>query len=332
VTALTVVVVAEEAMAGQRYVRTPWAAAVPPRPWYAAGMSERPGPVLVTGANSGIGLAAAVRLAGRGWRVWGTVRSGEKAERLCAAAEAVDVDDRVRPLLLDVSDHQAVVAAFADLPDFYAVVNNAGMTLTGAVEEVPAQEARALLDVNLVAPAVVSACALPGMRRLGGGRIVMVSSLAGRAAVLPFQGWYHASKFGLEALSDVLRVEVAGFGVRVVVVQPGFVSTGLLGKSEQQADTRDPASSRYAPGYARVARLTGLVESLAPSVGVVAGTVVTAVESRRPRRRYVVGVESLPVRGVASLPDEITDRLVRLVADLRPAPPSDPRPGPTSPA
>lgn len=291
-------------------------------------MTERPGPVLVTGANSGIGLAAALRLADRGWPVWGTVRSEQKAETLEAAAEALDLDDRVRPLLLDVSDHAAVVAAFADLPDFYAVVNNAGMTLAGAVEEVPAREAQALLDVNLVAPAVVSACALPGMRRLGGGRIVMVSSLAGRAAVLPFQAWYHASKFGLEALSDVLRVEVAGFGVAVVVVQPGFVSTGLLGKADEQAGTRDPSGSLYAPGYARVARLTRLVESLAPSADAVAGCVVTAVESRRPRRRYVVGVESLPVRGIAVLPDEITDRVVRLVADLRPAPPP---PGPTTP-
>jgi NAD(P)-dependent dehydrogenase (short-subunit alcohol dehydrogenase family) len=266
-------------------------------------------------------LAASLRLADRGWQVWGTVRSEQKAERLEAAAEAVDVDDRVRALLLDVSDHDAVVAAFADLPDFYAVVNNAGATLTGSVEEVPAAEAKALLDVNLVAPAVVSACALPGMRRLGTGRVVMVSSLAGRAALLPFQGWYHASKFGLEALADVLRVEVAGFGVSVVVVQPGFVSTGLLGKSEEQADRREPSGSVYAHGYARVARLTRLVESVAPSTDAVAGTVVTAVESRRPRRRYVVGVESLPVRGVAALPDPITDRLVRLVADLRPAPP-----------
>jgi NAD(P)-dependent dehydrogenase (short-subunit alcohol dehydrogenase family) len=240
-------------------------------------MTERPGPVLVTGANSGIGLAASLRLADRGWQVWGTVRSEAKAERLQAAAEAADLDNRVRPLVLDVSDHAAVAAAFDDLPDFYAVVNNAGMTLAGAVEEVPAPEAKALLDVNPVAPAVVSACALPGMRRLGGGRIVMVSSLAGRAAVLPFQAWYHASKFGLEALSDVLRVEVAGFGIRVVVVQPGFVRTGPLGKADEQAEGRDPSGSLYAPGYARVAQLT------------------------------------------------------RLVADLRPAPPSEPRPGPTSP-
>jgi NAD(P)-dependent dehydrogenase (short-subunit alcohol dehydrogenase family) len=224
--------------------------------------------------------------------------------------------------VLDVSDHDAVVAAFDDLPDFYGVVNNAGATLTGAVEEVPASQARALLDVNLVAPAVVTACALPGMRRLGAGRVVMVSSLAGRAAVMPFQGWYHASKFGLEALSDVLRVEVAGFGVKVAVVQPGFVSTGLLGKSEEQAGSRQPSTSPYARGYARVARLTGLVESVAPSADAVAGTICSAVESSRPRRRYLVGLEALPVRAVGYVPDEVSDRVVRLVADLRPTPTS----------
>ncbi len=277
----------------------------------------RPGPVLVTGANSGIGLASAVRLAQRGWDVWGTVRSDAKAETLAAAARDADVAERVHPLLLDVSDHPAVQQAFAELPDFHAVVNNAGATLTGAVEEVPADEAKALLDVNLVSPAVVTACALPGMRRLGGGRVVMVSSLAGRAAVMPFQGWYHASKFGLEALSDVLRVEVAAFGVKVAIVQPGFVSTGLFERSEHQADRRDPAHSPYARGYARIARLTDLVESVAPAPGSAAGAVVAAIESRRPKRRYHVGVEALPVRGLGYVPLEITDRVVRLVGDLR---------------
>ncbi len=282
--------------------------------------------MLVTGANSGIGLATSLRLAGRGWEVWGTVRSPAKSDVLRAAAREAGVDAQVHPLLLDVSDHDAVVAAFPGLPDFYGVVNNAGATLTGAVEEVPAGEAKGLLDVNLVAPAVVTACALPGMRRRGAGRVVMVSSLAGRTAVLPFQGWYHASKFGLEALSDVLRVEVAAFGVKVVVVQPGFVRTALLDKSEDQAGTRDPAASVYARGYARVARLTGLVESVAPTTDSVAATITTALESGRPRRRYLVGLESLPVRGVGYLPREITDPVVRLVADLRPGPgSSDPR-------
>jgi NAD(P)-dependent dehydrogenase (short-subunit alcohol dehydrogenase family) len=275
----------------------------------------RPGPVLLTGANSGIGLAASLRLAERGWEVWGTVRSRSKVAALRAAGRQAGVGERIRPVLLDVSDHDAVVARFRRFPAFWAVVNNAGMGVTGAVEEVPAEHAKEVLDVNLVTPAVVAACALPAMRERGSGRIVMVSSIAGRVAVLPFQAWYHASKFGLEALSDVLRVEVAPFGVQVVVVQPGFFATSILGKAEEQAQRRD-TSSPYASGYARTSAITTMIERVAPQPDAVAAAVVTAVESRRPRRRYLVGRETLPVRGLGYVPSPITDRVVRIVADL----------------
>ena len=124
--------------------------------------SKHPGPVLVTGANSGIGLATTLRLAERDWTVWGTVRGEDKARDLRKAASERKLGRRVRPLLLDVSDHDAVVAAWPELPDFYAVVNNAGYSQTGAIEEVSAAEARAQLDVNLIAPTVVSACESAG--------------------------------------------------------------------------------------------------------------------------------------------------------------------------
>ena len=175
-------------------------------------MATKPGPVLITGANSGIGLSATLALARRGWETWGTVRSKAKATTLRDAAVEAGVGDLVEPLVLDVSDDAAVRRAWPELPDFYGVVNNAGYSELGAVEEVSAEEARAQLDVNVVAPAVVSAMAIPAMRERGAGRIVMVSSIAGRAAIMPLNGWYHASKFALEALSDVLRMEVAGFG------------------------------------------------------------------------------------------------------------------------
>ena len=271
--------------------------------------------MLVTGANSGIGLASSLRLAERGWEVWGTVRSRGKAATLREAGREAGVGERIRPVQLDVSDHDAVAARFRRFPAFWAVVNNAGMGVTGAVEEVPAQAAKEVLDVNLVTPAVVAACALPAMRERGSGRVVMVSSIAGRVAVLPFQAWYHASKFGLEALSDVLRVEVAPFGVQVVVVQPGFFATSILGKAEEQAQGRD-AFSPYAAGYARTSTITEMIERIAPQPDAVAAAVVTAVESRRPRRRYLVGREALPVRGLGYVPSSITDRVVRVVADL----------------
>ena len=280
--------------------------------------TARPGPVLVTGANSGIGLATALRLAEREWTVYGTVRGEAKADLLREAARERKLGRRVHALLLDVSDHAAVVDAWKDLPDFYAVVNNAGYSETGAVEEVSAAQAKAQLDINLVAPAIVSACALPGMRRRGDGRIVMVSSVAGRASVLPLNAWYHASKFGLEALSDVLRVEVSGFGVRVVIVEPGFFKTSIGDKTRERADSRKKhRASPYAQAYDRMGRMLDLVERFAPSADVVARTITGAIESRRPRQRYIVGLDALATIATQPfIPRELTDLAMRLVAGL----------------
>jgi NAD(P)-dependent dehydrogenase (short-subunit alcohol dehydrogenase family) len=280
--------------------------------------TSRPGPVLVTGANSGIGLSTALRLAEREWTVYGTVRGEEKADALRDAARERKLGRRVHPVVLDVSDHAAVVAAWKDLPDFYAVVNNAGYSETGAIEEVSAAQAKAQLDVNLVAPAIVSACALPGMRRRGDGRIVMVSSVAGRASVLPLNGWYHASKFGLEALSDVLRVEVSGFGVRVVIVEPGFFRTRIGNKARERSESlARRRGSPYAKSYERMGSLLELVERLAPSADVVARTIGSAIESRRPRQRYIVGLDALATIATQPfIPRELTDLAMRLVAGL----------------
>jgi NAD(P)-dependent dehydrogenase (short-subunit alcohol dehydrogenase family) len=279
---------------------------------------KRPGSVLVTGANSGIGLATVLRLAQRGWDVYGSVRDTAKAGALREAAREARVAERVHPLQLDVSDHAAVVAAWPDLPDFYAVVNNAGYSETGAIEEVSAERARAQLDVNLIAPAVIASCALPAMRRRGAGRIVMVSSIAGRAVVMPLNGWYHASKFALEALSDVLRVEVASFGVRVVLVEPGFFKTGIGDRTREQTDAAAAhAGSPYAKAYERIATGLDLVERFAPPPDAVARTITNAIESARPRARYLVGVDALATAAaIPWIPRELTDFTMRLAGGL----------------
>jgi NAD(P)-dependent dehydrogenase (short-subunit alcohol dehydrogenase family) len=255
----------------------------------------------------------------RGWDTWGTVRSKAKAEALTDAARAAGVRDRVHPLVLDVSDHEAVVARWPKLPPFYAVVNNAGYSELGAVEEVSAEEAKRQLDVNLIAPAVVSSCALPAMRERGSGRIVMVSSIAGRAAILPLNAWYHASKYGLEALSDVLRIEVASFGVKVAIIEPGFFKTEIEQRAKAQAAEREAITdSPYRKAYGRVQATVDAISAMAPPPGVVARTIVSAVESRRPLNRYLVGADALGI-AVANplLPRVVTDTLARVVADLR---------------
>jgi NAD(P)-dependent dehydrogenase (short-subunit alcohol dehydrogenase family) len=279
----------------------------------------RPGPVLVTGANSGIGLATTLELAGRGWQVFGTVRDEQKRDAVGSHAQKAGVDRLVEPVILVVSNHGAVVEAWTELPDFFAVVNNAGYTELGAVEEVSAARVKAQLDVNLVAPAVVCACALPAMRKRGEGRIVMVSSIAGRASLLPLNGWYHASKFGLEALSDILRVEVAQFGVKVVIVEPGFFNTKIEDRAQAHVDrqvSRD--NSPYAAAYQRTTSWLKVVGSLAPPPGMVARTIASAIESRWPRRRYVVGVDALAAVATQPFtPRAVTDWAMQWLGGLR---------------
>jgi NAD(P)-dependent dehydrogenase (short-subunit alcohol dehydrogenase family) len=275
--------------------------------------------VLVTGANSGIGLESTLELARRGWQVYGTVRDETKRDVLRSQAAEAGIDSMVEPVVLDVSDHGAVVERWPELPDFYAVVNNAGYTELGAIEEVSAEQAKRQLDVNLVAPAIVSACALPAMRERGEGRIVMISSIAGRASLLPLNGWYHASKFGLEALSDILRVEVAQFGIDVIVVEPGFFRTKI--ESKARASARPEARgdhSPYAAAYARVTSWLNLIDSVAPAPGIVAHTIAGAVESRWPRRRYVVGVDALAAVATQPFtPRALTDWAMQWLGGLR---------------
>ena len=281
-------------------------------------MADRPGPVLVTGANSGIGLASTLRFAGRGWETWGTVRSEGKADELRAAAVDARVGDRIHPVVLDVSDHDAVVARWDEMPAFYAVVNNAGYMEMGAVEEVPAAAAKAQLDVNVVAPAVVAACALPAMRQRRSGRIVMVSSIAGRAAIMPLNGWYHASKFALEALSDVLRMEVAGFGVQVSIVEPGLFRTNIESRAQDKtAELSTRADSPYREAYEGATRGLEAATRFAPPPDVVANTIVSAVESPMPLTRYLVGADALALATTQGLiPREFIDAAGSLFAGL----------------
>jgi NAD(P)-dependent dehydrogenase (short-subunit alcohol dehydrogenase family) len=164
------------------------------------------GTVLVTGANSGLGLATTIEVARRGYQAVGSVRSEAKAEVLHAAAAEAGVE--VDHVLLDVTDAARCEAVLKEVGPLYGLVNNAGGGGTGAVEDVDDDEVRTTLEAMLIAPIRLARLALPAMRMQGTGRIVNISSIFGRAST-PLTGWYQAAKQGLEGVSDALRMEVA---------------------------------------------------------------------------------------------------------------------------
>ena len=197
--------------------------------------------VLVTGCSTGIGLTTAVAFARRGDRVYASMRAlarGDELRRL-VDAERLDVELIQLDVTEDVSVRSAVGQIFAKEGRLDVVVNNAGVGPFAPIERSTDEEWRSTIDTNLLGPMRVTRAALPSMRTNGGGVVITISSVAGRLPPVPTQGAYAASKFGLEALSDVLRMEVASFGVQVVVIQPGFFKTGIEERAGQQAAERE---------------------------------------------------------------------------------------------
>ncbi|MFF0598571.1 oxidoreductase [Streptomyces antibioticus] len=269
----------------------------------------------ITGASSGIGTAIARRLAREGHIVYGTARRLERLGDLEA--------EGVRPLALDVTDDDATTRALDRIIEeqgrIDVLVNNAGYGSYGALEDVPADEGRAQFDVNVFAPARLTQLVLPHMRAQRGGTIVNVSSIGGKIYG-PLGSWYHATKFALEGMSDALRVEVAPFGIRVVLIEPGAIRT------EWNTIARDNLMKVSGNGpYARLARSVHdvLARADAPGTGsspeVVADAVARAVTSDRPKARYAVGASARPaVLGRKILTDRALDRIVARVFKATP--------------
>jgi NAD(P)-dependent dehydrogenase (short-subunit alcohol dehydrogenase family) len=267
--------------------------------------------VLVTGANSGIGLQAVLTLSRRGFHAIGSVRSEAKAEVVAKAAAEAGVD--VDTVQLDVTDAEACEEVLSGL-ELFGLVNNAGYGVTGAVEDVDDEEARALLETMVVAPMRLSRLALPGMRDRGEGRIVNISSIAGLATA-PLAGWYTAAKHALEALSDALRVEVASSGVRVVLVEPGGFKTNIW--EDMDRDIANRGDSRYRAAYERSKRAMQLGEPLMGDPGQVAGVIARALTARVPRARYIVGIDAqMLALGDRLTPTPVKDLMSRLTLGL----------------
>jgi NAD(P)-dependent dehydrogenase (short-subunit alcohol dehydrogenase family) len=277
--------------------------------------------VVVTGANSGIGLSTAVELASHGYDVIGTVRSEEKGQHLLeTAAEKGAV---VRYVVCDVSDAGSTEAAFEEVgamtaaDGLWCVVNNAGFGFGGPVEEVSDEAAREIFETNVLGPMRICRLVLPGMRERGDGRIVNVSSIAGRV-VTPMTGWYCASKHALEALSDALRQEVAQFGVKVILIEPGGFGTGIWSQAKERLP--ETYEGPYATAYARADGLSTAAERLPDPVWV-ARAIRLALANPVPMARYLVGFDAMLGTALDTLaPTVVADYVKAASAGLRKLP------------
>jgi NAD(P)-dependent dehydrogenase (short-subunit alcohol dehydrogenase family) len=273
-------------------------------------MPEPSKAVLVTGASSGIGRATAEHLLARGWTVYATARRPESLAELEARG--------ARTLTLDVTDEGSMAAAVeaveAEAGAVGVLVNNAGYSQNGAIESVPMERVRAQFETNVFGLVRMCQLALPGMRRQGWGRIVNVSSMGGRFT-FPGGGYYHATKHAVEAISDALRFEVRGFGVHVVIVEPGLIRTEF---GETAAHGVEAADGPYAEFERHVAAShisayeAGPLAKLGGPPEAVARTIEKALTASRPRSRYRVTPSAAALIAQRRLlPDAAWDAVLR---------------------
>jgi NAD(P)-dependent dehydrogenase (short-subunit alcohol dehydrogenase family) len=246
--------------------------------------------VLITGCSSGIGHATALRMASSGWTVYATAR---KVDTLTALARG-----GCQTLALDVNDEASMRAAVeaieAEHGAIGVLINNAGYSQSGAVESVPLDKVRRQFETNVFGLLRLTQLCLPGMRRQRWGKVVNIGSVGGKIT-FPGGGAYHATKHALEALSDVLRFEVAGFGIDVVLIEPGLIKTGFAETVKRElADVPSDEGDVYARFNARVERETlaayegGPMARFSGEPDDVAAAIERAITTRRAPTRVPV--------------------------------------------
>ncbi len=244
--------------------------------------------VLITGCSSGIGRATAQRLARSGWNVYASARRIESISDLAT--------EGCKLLPLDVTDEDSMRTAVEKVKEdtgaVGVLINNAGYSQSGAVEDVAMEQVRRQFETNVFGLVRMIQLVLPGMRAQGWGKVVNLSSMGGRLT-LPGGGFYHASKHAVEAISDALRFEVRRFGVDVIVVEPGVIKTGFGDAAVTSMGAASPEGA-YGDFNAGVARATigayesGPMATLGGEPDAVARTIEKAISARRPRTRYPV--------------------------------------------
>ncbi len=264
--------------------------------------------VLITGCSSGIGRAAAQAFRAEGWRVMATARDIDDIGLLA--------EDGCETAALDVTDETAVDAVIDSAIDTFGqldcLVNNAGWSQLGPLEDVSTARLHRQFEVNVYGPHRLARAVLPHMRARGDGTIINVSSAIGRHA-LPGCGAYSASKHALEAMSDALRAEVRQSGVDVVVIEPGTVETSFRSRATRELAGLD-RSAVYSPLYRLLddwSSLDGVPTAI--DAEAVADVIVNAASATQPESRYVVGPVAPLVIWSAYLPDRVRDRLYGLL-------------------
>jgi NADP-dependent 3-hydroxy acid dehydrogenase YdfG len=276
--------------------------------------------VLITGCSSGIGQATARRLAAGGWTVYATARRPDSIKDLEAAG--------CRTLALDMTDEASMVAAVRAIEETHGAVgvliNNAGYSQSGAIETVPLEAARRQFETNVFGLARLTQLVLPKMRDQRWGKIVNLGSMGGKL-VFPGGGWYHATKHALEAVSDALRFEVRGFGIDVILLEPGLITTefgnaaaaSMTDTDALAATGGEDATDPYATFNATVGSVTqgaydGPLRALGAGPDRVAKVIERAISKRRaPTRVTITPSAKLSIASRRLTPDRAWDALMR---------------------
>jgi len=265
--------------------------------------------VLITGCSSGIGAATALRLQREGWQVYATARRLETLDALAQAG--------CRVLALDVTDEGSMQAAVerthAEAGGIGVLINNAGYSQSGAIEDVPLASVRRQFETNVFGLLRLTQLVLPGMRARRQGRIVNIGSMGGRLT-FPGGGIYHATKHAVEAISDALRFEVKGFGIDVVLIQPGLIRTAFTSTVSKNLEPLGRERGPYAPFTREVERITresyvqGPLARWGGSPEDVATVIETALRARAPKARYRVTPSAGLLMSLRALvPDSVWD-------------------------
>lgn len=261
--------------------------------------------VLVTGASAGIGKATAIYLAQNGYHVYGAARRVEKMQGLKSQG--------INPIALDVTNDESMVACvnqiYNEAGSIDVLVNCAGLGSYGALEDVPMQEAKNQIDINLFGTARLIQLVLPEMRKNKFGKIVNISSVGGKVG-LPLGSWYHASKFAIEGLSDCLRNEVRQFGIDVIVIEPSGTKSEMteIGATDMMRVSGQTVYKNLANGINKM--YSEMAKSAVEPI-VIAKLIQTGIEAKNPKTRYIGGAMAKPMLFMRKLlSDKWFDKMV----------------------